>query len=401
MRIAHRTVAGLAVLATGLSLTACGPGYKRNPVPLDRAADAAVPGYDGFIRVTGNNWEGKLSDFDTDHFQTNLEQLQGSGVLDGDVSLLTISGGGQNGAFGAGLLYGWTERGDRPEFWYVSGISTGALTAPLAFLGPEYDETLKTVYTTLSTSDLIKPRGLIRTITGDGAVSVDKLKEQIAKNIDEEAVRKIGEEWHRGRRLFIGTTNLDVMEIVYWDITRIAASGNPGATELIHQIMLASASIPAAFPPVYIDVEVDGEAYEEMHVDGGTATQVFAYPGSYDLDAVASDYGFDTSGWNIYVVRNARLATTPQLVEPSTLSIAARSIASLIRSQGIGDLYQIYLITERDGLDFNLAIIPDDFTEKADEAFDTEFMVKLFERGRTMALEGYPWKKEPPTFVED
>lgn len=160
-------------------------------------------------------------------------------------------------------------------------------------------------------------------------------------------------------------------------------------------MLLASASIPGAFPPVYIEVDANGQRYDEMHVDGGASSQVFLYPAALDWRELSAQLGIKGEG-RVYVIRNAELAPDWQAVKPKLAPISGRTISSLIRTQGTGDLYRIYLGTQRDGLDYNLASIPGDFDEKPTEPFDPEYMQKLFDLGYRLAKAGYPWGKAPP-----
>jgi hypothetical protein len=315
------------------------------------------------------------------------------------VNGLAISGGGENGAFGAGLLVGWTAAGTRPEFKIVTGISTGALTAPLAFLGPAYDDTLRAVYTTISAKDVLEPRGVIGALFQDAMADNTPLRETVAKYFDQAMLDAIAEEDRKGRILLIGTTNLDSMRPVIWSIGAIASSGHPGRLKLVQDILVASAAIPGAFPPMMIDVSADGTEYQEMHVDGGATSQVFLYPPSLNLRASDEAGGFSRER-RVYVIRNARLDPNWAQVERSTMSIAGRAITALIQSQGMGDLYRMYLTFKRDGIDFNLAHIPKTFTGKLEEPFDNTYMNELFQLGYDMAVAGYPWQKAPPGFEE-
>jgi len=310
---------------------------------------------------------------------------------------LAISGGGSNGAFAAGLLCGWTEAGNRPEFTFVTGVSTGALIAPFAFLGPEYDDELRDAYTTMTSEDIFKKRSKLSALTSDAAASSEPLQRNIAELIDEELMEKIAAEHRRGRRLLVGTAHLDAGRGIVWSIGAIADSGHPDALDLIRQVLLASASIPAAFPPVLIEVEVDGRRYDEMHVDGGTVAQVFLYPMAMDWRDVLQK--LEVPGRpRAYVIRNARLAADWETTKNRTLPIAGRAVSSLIRSQGFGDLYRIYVKTQRDGIDFRFAAIPDDFEDTSTEAFDPVYMAALFDLAYQMAKDGYPWYTKPPGY---
>lgn len=313
---------------------------------------------------------------------------------------LAISGGGSDGAYGAGLLSGWSEAGNRPDFQIVTGVSTGALTAPFAFLGPDYDHVLKEVYTTTSTKDILEKRMLLSVLFREAAADSTPLLNMIRKHVGDKEIEAIAAEHKKGRRLFICTTTIDHMRPMIWDIGAIAASGQPHAKDLVHKIMLGSASIPGAFPPVKIDVEANGKTYDELHVDGGTTQQVFVYPPSLDwrtyLDVL------EVPGKpNIYVIRNSQLTPRRKVVEPSLLPIAKQSISSLIRTQGIGDINLIYLESRRDDANFKLAYIPSEFKQKPKEIFDIEYMKKLFEMGRKRAKDGYPWATKPPGFNID
>ncbi len=328
-----------------------------------------------------------------------LEQWQAAG-RPGDLppaSYLAVSGGGEDGAFGAGLLVGWSEAGTRPEFKLVTGISTGALTAPFAFLGSAYDRQLEEVYTTITADDVLVERGLTAVIFDDALSDNAPLRELIARYFDETMLRAIAEEHAKGRVLLIGTTNIDARRPVAWNITKIAASGHPGALELIHDVLVASAAVPAAFPPTMIDVTVDGQPYQEMHVDGGASAQVFVYPGALHVKEVSEEEKVQRER-RAYIIRNARL--DPQWAETDrvTYSIGGRAISSLIQNQGVGDLYRIYTLAQRDGVDFNLAFIPPSFDVPLNEPFDQTYMKALFELGHELGKSGVVWIKEPPGY---
>lgn len=309
---------------------------------------------------------------------------------------LAISGGGDNGAFGAGLLNGWTAAGTRPEFKLVTGVSTGALIAPFAFLGPKYDYVIKRVYTTTSQKDIFKKRSFLKGLFGDAMADTSPLAETIADYVNQPLLDEIAAEYAKGRVLLVGTANLDSLEPVIWNMTAIAASKDPRALALFRQILRASASIPGAFPPMMIDVQVGGTHYQEMHVDGGTMAQVFLFPPSLTENQVIKDFGRTRV---VYIIRNARLDADWASVERRTLPIASRAIGSLMTTQGIGDLYRIFTTTQKDQMDFNLAYIPPTFNVPHKEEFDTNYMNQLYETGRKMAQAGYQWQKYPPGYM--
>jgi predicted acylesterase/phospholipase RssA len=381
------SVVALATLAAG-----CASVPKRNTLPKEYVSVAEIPGIPA-ARVWGDSDAEGYHEF----MEKSDEEIRAefSGIYDRAHTYLAISGGGANGAFGAGLLAGWTAAGDRPEFTLVTGISTGALIAPFAFLGPEYDDVLEDFYTTTTTKDILRKRCILNTLTSDAAASSEPLQALLEEVITPEVVEKIAAEHRIGRQLFIGTTNLDAQRPVIWEVGKIAASGEPGAIDLIRQVLLASASIPGAFPPVLIEVEVNGETYDELHVDGGAASQVFVYPADIHWDQVIEKLRVPGRP-RVYVIRNSRLDPEWTEVKNKLFTISGRSVASMIRTQGIGDLYQIYLKTLRDGLEFRLAHIPSDFNEPKNEQFDPVYMKALFDVGYDLAKSGYPWEEEPP-----
>jgi len=313
------------------------------------------------------------------------------------VAHLSISGGGQDGAFAAGLLNGWTERGDRPTFQMVTGISTGSLIAPFAFLGPSYDPVLRQAYTTVSDKDIFTKRPITAALFGDAMRDTSPMARTVAHYVTRQLLDEIAVEYAKGRLLLIGTTDLDSREPVFWNMGAIASNQSPAALTLFRKIVLASAAIPAAFPPVMIDVTVNGHHYQEMHVDGGATRQVFLYPRNVHLgeSTVTTNDDRDRS---VYIIRNARLDPDWASTDRRTLSIAARSISALIQTQGMGDMYREYLTSLRDGIHYNLTFIPSDFADTHASDFDPVYMEKLFERGHAMALSGTEWLKAPPGY---
>jgi len=367
---------------------------KRNPVPQKLSSRALVLG-----DPRARTWGDEPPHWADAWFATPREELhaQYRGIVGCEHNYLALSGGGANGAFGAGLLTGWTKAGTRPEFTAVTGISTGALSAPFAFLGPAWDHRLEQVYTTYSTKDLVK-KTPFAAVTSSAIFSTKGLQGMIARFFDEEVFEAIAAEFSdKGRILSIGTTNLDALRPVIWNISRIAASGHPDALELIRNVMLASASIPIAFPPVQIEVEVDGRRYDEMHVDGGAAAQIFLYPTGIDWARVLER--LEVQGRpNVYLIRNACHTPDWKAMKPLLLPIALRTVKSLIRTQGIGDMFRVYLAAQRDGLEFHLADIPADFDTQPAEQFDPVYMRQLFNLGHSLAKSGYPWKRTPHEF---
>ena len=308
---------------------------------------------------------------------------------------LALSGGGDKGAFSAGFLNGWTKAGTRPQFKLVTGVSTGALIAPFAFLGPDYDKDLTAMYTRVSEKDIAAKRFFYSVFLQDALADTTPLAELLKVHVDQQMLEAIAAEYAKGRLLLIGTTNLDARRPVVWNVTKIAATGRPEAVELVRKIMLASAAIPGAFPPVMFDVEAQGKRYEEMHVDGGATTQVFVYWGAVNVKKLSAERGADRER-EIYALVNARLDPEWGEVERRTLPITFMAIDTLIQYQTIGDLYRIYTHTQRDGTHLNVAYISDDFRAPHTADFDPVFMRKLYDFGFEKAAAGYTWMNEPP-----
>lgn len=318
----------------------------------------------------------------------------------GPAYFLVISGGGDNGAFGAGLLSGWSERGDRPQFNLVTGVSTGALTAPFAFLGRAYDATLRELYTQIVPGDVFTKRGFFAVVSNDAMTDTAPLRNMIARHLDQGMIEKIAQEYAKGRLLLIGTTNLDQGRPVIWNIGAIAESKHPGARDLILKVLLASAAIPGVFPPVMFDVELNGVQHQEMHVDGGAMAQAFLYPTSLRVKSLSKRTNKATRKRIAYIIRNGRPFKDEESVKRQTLSVAMQAISTMTASSGLNDTYRMYLTAKRDGVDFNLAFIDDGFTVPYKEAFDQSYMQSLFDYGFQKGLAGHPWRKTPFGYTE-
>jgi hypothetical protein len=264
---------------------------------------------------------------------------------------LAISDGGAKGDSGVGILLDWTAAGTRPEFTQVTGISVGALIALVAFLGPDYDERLKEAVTSITTRDIAIERSSLGTLNSDAADDSTPLKNHIAKYFGQKVIDAISRERHKGRRLFIATTNLDANRGVLWNIGEIAATLRPDAGNLIRSVLLSSASIPGAFPPKYIQVETGGQLYDEIHVDGGAMAQVFLYPMGIDWRVVKKKLKVKGIPRG-YIIHNSRLCSEWVSVNPpKTLKIVGRAFNSLIGTQGIGEpLFRPHLLDEIDAV---------------------------------------------------
>jgi predicted acylesterase/phospholipase RssA len=376
----------------------CATLRPRNTLPEYQESQVQIPGMPG-VRA----WGDEISEVFTEFALKSAQQERaayGLEVVKQPVSFLALSGGGDDGAFGAGVLCGWTDRGDRPKFKMVTGISTGALIAPFAFLGSDYDHVLRHVYTEVTSDDIFRRKSLLTVLWRDSLADTEPLARMLDRYVDEAMLAAVAAEHQKGRRLIIGTTQLDAQRLVLWDMGAIAASGHREAIKLFRKVMLASASIPGAFPPQYIKVEAGGKFYEEMHVDGGTTAQVILYETALDPEAMM--VGLDQLSRGrpriLYIIRNSQVKPEWENVRPRLVPIAGRAVSTLIKYHGVGDLFRLYTFAKRDKMDYNVAAIPVDAAPTRREPFDQVYMIQLFELGYELAVKGDLWMKYPPFF---
>ncbi len=390
----------VAALSLVIVLSGCST-LLRDPAPSARMADARIGEFTS-IRYTPLADSKPVADAIRQAFvgetPDNYETLPDGGRR---YDYLAVSGGGSDGAFGAGLLNGWSAHGDRPKFKFVTGVSTGSLIAPLAFLGSDYDAKLKEAYTTIDAAHVFVLRDMIMLPWAEALADTAPLRQIVAKYVSEDVLDAIAAEHAKGRRLYVATTNLDEEQPVIWDMGAIASSKNPGRLALFREILVASSSIPAFFPPVLMKVTIDGKIYDEMHVDGGVFFQAFGVGAVVDLPAAIRDANPDFSGQieqRLYVIRNGRIDAVPSPVARGLGSISARAIATLIKVSGINDLYRLYLGSLQDDVEFRYVTIPRGDQPLTTEEFNKEEMNRKFEMGRKMGIEGIPWQSTPPGY---
>ncbi|MGE8145366.1 patatin-like phospholipase family protein [Pseudomonas frederiksbergensis] len=383
--------------ASTLNMLREGCLQRREAVPQPLTEKALIPGI-----PNARYWlDHDLTLFIRDASEANLREYEAFGSLEGPsdmlplADMLAVSGGGDAGTFAAGIIAGWTLHGSRPVFKVVTGISAGALVAPFAYLGPEYDAVIQGICNGIGPKDVFHSRNVLTRLASDGIADSKPLARLIAKYVTAEVLAAIAAQYAKGRMLMIGTTDLDAGRPVTWNMGAIAASGAPGALDLFRNIMVASMSIPGAVSPVMIDVEVDGKQFQEMHVDGGVLTQVFLYPPATVMELSKVAGARPRRERHFYVIRNGKLEPQWSGTKRRTLSIGGRAISTLIQTQGISDLDRIYRIAQQDGADFNLAYIGADFLCARSRKFDGEYMKRLFEYAFEVSAKGYPWHKSP------
>jgi patatin-like phospholipase len=300
---------------------------------------------------------------------------------------LILSTGGSDGAFGAGLLNGLTQTGRRPEFSLVTGVSTGALIAPYAFLGPKYDDALRDAYTTIGAIDIFEIGG-----KGESLLDTWPLRDTMTKRVTPELLAAIAAEHARGRRLFVVTTNLDAGRPVAWDMGAIASKGGEQAVRLFREVLIASISIPGAFPPVMIEAEADGKRFHEMHADGGLGAQFYVAPETQQT----STSTVKLPATALYIIVNMKLTADFYPTERSLISILGRAVDTAIKVVTSAAIDRAYVIAKRSGIPFNLAYVDSAFYAPSRGAFDSDYMKALYEFGVARGSSAEPFRSEPP-----
>lgn len=343
----------VGTMALAASLSACASGL-RSDFGLNYREHAAPVGFPSVRFAVEDPRAAEI-----------LQQGLAEGVprgADGHFDLLALSGGGANGAFTAGLMLGWTERGDRPDFELVTGVSTGALAAPFVFLGPNYDDQLRQAFTEGYADDLLQGRGL-RALRGSGVFRAAPLRALIERFVDEPLLEAIAAEHRRGRVLLVATTDLDQQRSVLWNMGEIAAAGGPQALALFRDVLQASASIPGAFPPVMISAQstnADGTLsapFEEMHVDGGVLNPFVALP---QLLWTWRDSARVLEGGRIWVVVNGKAAPVTQITRDAARDVIGRALDTALSANLRANLTANRLFALRNGMAFQVAAIPSD-----------------------------------------
>ena len=391
-------VALSALLAAvgALGLAGCAAVEPRNPVPNQTLAQSAsLPDIPG-VRAWADEAPADVAAEVRRRAPTLPRLAQRANRQEGRpiVDILALSGGGADGAFGAGVLAGWSARGDRPQFEIVTGVSAGAIIAPFAFLGSRYDSQLREIWTRYQASEIVTAQILPGLLGGSALVDTGPLVALIAQYVDERLLAAVASQYREGRLLLVGTTNLDAQRPVVWNMGGIAASGHPQALELFRKVLLASSAIPGIFPPVSISVRAGGKSYDEMHVDGGTTREVFVSP--LDVPLQAFDPLYDAPPIRrIFVIKNGKLAPEYAAVEPQVISIAARAISTLTKAQSQAELYRIWRMANDASADFNLIAIPKNFRSAPPKLVEPDYQAALFAEGLRLGRSRSAWMKQP------
>lgn len=378
-----------------LLLSACG-------LPLRSALIDVEPGeirpLDGFPEVRAA--DGYPSPAFQGSFDTAIAQLAATPLPeDGrrDYPMLVLSSGGVNGAFGAGILTGWSRRGDRPEFWLVTGVSVGALMAPFAFAGPEFDDRLETLFRRIAPEDMHEEKGVMSSVLWDESLMDNApLAESIAEGIDMELLDAVARGHQAGRRLYVGSTNLDTGSFVVWDMGAIASRRSEAALDLFRKVLRASASIPVVYPPVRFPLA----DRDELHVDGAVVRPLFIPQNVFDGYESAAKAGirWDDVDATLYVVHNGSLRPCPVEVERDTLAIAMRTVTMMSHTMVSEDVLHLYMLSRAWGAEFQFLTMPDGL-ELSVESFTPDDTDRLFLLGAGIMEREEAWRTAPPGYV--
>lgn len=311
-----------------------------------------------------------------------------------DVNYLVLSGGGAAGAFSVGALKAWSDRGGRPEFDIVSGVSTGALIAPCAFLGRTYDDTLVDLYTSGVAKELVDADFLPKGLLGSSLLKEAPLRRMVERYLTPDILAKVATEHRKGRRLFVLTTNLDSQRAVIWNMGAIANSVRPDALKLFQDVIIASASIPGIFPAVLIKATAGGQTFEEMHSDGGSSSQVLTIPEGWIVNP-------QNDAWprglklNMYVIVNNALMPEFSTTTNNTLAVMARAGTALIKAQTRSALVATYVYAQKNGIRFRVASIDAQIPYTMTDPFNTDYMPAVYNLGYAKMASGSLWKDKP------
>lgn len=364
-----------------LALSACAAWPERLPVTASDQADARLAGY-GTVRI----WDDAQRDEWVGWRERLIAERTAQG-RSGKIEMLAISSGSDKGAYSAGFLNGWSEAGTRPRFDIVSGVSTGALIAPFAFLGAEYDPTLERLYTTITADSIYNATPFKALLGGAALASTKPLSRLIESYATAEVIDAVAREHRQGRRLLVQTTNLDAERGVVWDMGEIAASDRPDRYALFRQILLASASIPGLFPPVLIEVTNGEIDFAELHVDGSTTSSLVAIPPAVLFERVADEPFLEG---RMTVLYNGALQPVFRVTDPDLFSLLDRALSTALKTADQRAIRALRSYADANGLRLDIYSVGAQAEDPNVDMFDQPFMQLLYHRGREIGLSVKP-----------
>jgi hypothetical protein len=376
------------ILMAALFVTAC-VAVSRERVPSIASDEVAPVGFPHSIRVVRDIPQ------TFEEREAQITPRVAAATSEAPINILALSGGGAGGAFGAGVLVGWSRAGTRPDFQIVTGVSSGALIAPLAFLGSSWDGVLEDAFSGSETEHLLQRRPL-GALLGSSLYRGKPLAALVEHYATDALIRAVAAEAEKGRLLLVATTNLDTEQTTIWNLTSIAAQGGEQGRKLFRDILIASASIPGIFPPVLIRVEGSGRQFEELHVDGETTTSFFVGP---EITGFLPGATTSLHGSNLYVILNAQLGDAAETTPIGTLAIVKRGIAASMSSGTRTDLQIAYFLARQNDLNLRVTDIPPAYPFRGPLDLSPSAMKPLFDYGVRCASKGQAWKT--PLAVEE
>jgi predicted acylesterase/phospholipase RssA len=319
------------------------------------------------------------------------------------VDVLVISGGGDWGAFGAGVLKGWGRvKGEmaRPRFDVVTGVSTGALIAPFAFLGDDASIERIVQFYRNPQQDIAVSRGWLFFLPDNPSFYLlPGLERELRTALDRSMLERIAAEGASGRGLIVNTTNVDFGDNRPFDLVAEAKAALAGDEERFRGILLASAGIPAVFPARGID--------GHLYVDGAVTGNIL-YGGE-----AREDHGF-LARWQArhprrpmprvryWVIFNNQIRFPPQVTQERWPDIMSRTTIMATQTSTVNSLRHLFAMAQiarlkhRAELEVRLMAVPPDFVPAKPGTFVKEVMNDLADLGERMGADPASWRTDPP-----
>lgn len=390
--IMNRLISSGVTVALSLLIVACSSPHKLD-VRVSQSNYKDVEIASSTPNEPLRMWANEAPDFlYSAHNQTTPIKVEGE-----QLNILALSGGGVNGAYGAGVLMGLQEKGELKDYAIITGVSAGALIAPFVFIGGDAMPKMKEVMLNINDKNILGKKNFLNTLFKDAFTDGENLYDFIADAYPEPMIEAMAQQHRNGKRLFIGSTHFDSGELVIWNIGAIANSDLADKSELIYKVLAASASIPGVFPPQFIDVEHDGETLEELHVDGGLAAQVFFNPSNFNYQQISDALGLEKAP-QLDVIRNGALKAPYRPLKDKGLDLVSKSVSSLTLAQTRGDLYRMKYISEINDIEMQFTYIDQDFryAKVTKDMFDHRYLLTIYEYGFKKATQGQLWVTELP-----
>jgi hypothetical protein len=377
MNMDHRRFR-LLIAAAGLLLVTGCASIKREPLATTTVADANRTSFSGLR-------------FPAAEAPAGIIPVVADASPSGEYTILALSGGGPDGAYGAGLLAGWTETAQRPMFAVVTGISTGALMAPFAFLGSSRDSKLRDLYTGVHIQTILKNGSPLRLLRGPAIYRSKRLEQLIALNVTDDLLTAIAEEHRSGRRLYVATANLDAQQMDIWDMGAIAARATEASKDLFRKVLLSAASVPVAFSPVlFTDTDRVG-AVTEAHADATIFAHFYAGSELFPNDCKAG-----LRRCALYIIVHNKTVAEPEIVPFRSPAVIKRSLETVIKANLNTRLLATSQMARENGIAFRLAYLDVPFESVSPIDFNLDYMRKIYSLGEIAGRRTDTWLQAPP-----